>query len=88
MKNTFTLSDIALMKNSFDNATIAHDCLPMFLNSYDWKAVYETEDNSLVFAAGGESNIDVEFFNFNHPLKRTASIMYWDNHKPTIINFG
>lgn len=43
------------------------------------------EDDSLVFSAGGENEIDIEFFNFNHPIKRSCSIMYWENGKPTII---
>lgn len=84
-KNTFTLFDIQLLKKSFENATIANDCLPNFLNSYTFDSVYETDDNSLVFDAGGENRIEIEFFDFNHPLKRTCSIMYWENGKPEIL---
>lgn len=86
MKNTFTLFDIQLLKKSFENATIVNDCLPKFLNTYIFDSVYETEDDSLVFDAGGENRIEIEFFNFNHPLKRTCSIMYWENGKPVILN--
>lgn len=70
MKNTFTLFDIPNLMKSFGNASIANDCLAPFLNSYDFENVYETEDNSLVFDAGGENEISIEFFNFDHPLKR------------------
>lgn len=86
MTNPFTIFDIPNLKRSFNNATIANDCLPRFLNTYTFDAVYETEDDSLVFAAGGKHNIDIEFFNFNHPLKRSCSIMYWENGTPYIMN--
>lgn len=85
MKSAFTLFDIQLLKKSYENATIANDCLPNFLNSYTFDSVYETDDNSLVFDAGGKNRIEIEFFNFNHPLKRTCSIMYWENGKPVIL---
>lgn len=86
MKNTFTLFDIPNLMKSFGNATIAHDCLANFLNSYEFVTVYETEDNSLVFEAGGENDISIEFFNFNHPLKREISIMYRENSNFVILN--
>ena len=86
MTNAFTLIDIPMLKTSFENATIANDCLPRFLNTYTFNSVYETEDNSMVFAAGGRNDIDIEFFNFNHPLMRTCSIMYWENGNPCIIS--
>lgn len=85
MKNIFTLFDIELLEKSFDNATIANDCLPNFLDSYAFDSVYETDDDSLVFDAGGDNQIEIEFFNFNHPLNRTCSIMYWENRKPYIV---
>ena len=85
MTNPFTLFDIPRLKRSIENASIANDCLPRFLNSFTFESVYETEDNSLVFSAGGQNEIDIEFFNFNHPIKRTCSIMYWDNGKPAVL---
>lgn len=85
MKNPFTLFDIELLRKSFHNATIANDCLLVFLNTYSFDQVYETDDNSIVFDAGGENKIEIEFFNFSHPLKRTCSIMYWENGNPYII---
>ncbi len=85
MKNTFTLYDIPQLMKSFGNASIANDCLAPFLNSYDFENVYETEDNSLVFDAGGENEISIEFFNFDHPLKREISIMYKENGKYVIL---
>lgn len=88
MRNTFTMYDIKNMERSFRNATIGHDCLPIFLNCYDWESIYETEDDSLVFSAGGKDRIEIEFFNFNHALKRTASIMYWENGKPVILELA
>ena len=88
MTNTFTLFDIQLLKNSFERATIAHDCLAEFLNSYTFDDVYETDDDSIVFDAGGKNRIEIEFFNFNHPLKRYCSIMYWENGKPHILEIG
>ena len=69
-----------------DSASIANDCLPCFLNSYTFDSVYETDDNSLVFDAGGENRIELEFFDFNNPLKRSCSIMYWENGRPVIMN--
>ena len=86
MKNPFTLFDIKNLIRSFNNATIAHDCLAPFLNSYDFESVYETEDNSIVFNAGGKHDISIEFFNFEYPLKREMSIMYWENKKPVIMH--
>ena len=85
MNNPFTLLDIPNLMKSFGAATIANDCLAPFLNSYTFENVYETEDNSLVFAAGGENKIDIEFFNFNNPLTREISIMYYENGKPIIL---
>lgn len=85
MKNTFTLFDIELLDKSYNNATIANDCLPRFLNSYTFESVYETDDDSIVFSAGDENDIEIEFFNFSHPLKRSCSIMYWENGKPVIL---
>ena len=86
MTNRFVLSDIPLLKKSFCNASIANDCLPRFLNTYIFDNIYETADDSIVFDAGGENKIEIEFFSFNHPLKRTCSIMYWEKGKPVIIN--
>ncbi len=85
MNNTFTLFDIPNLMRSFGNATIAHDCLAPFLNSYDFDYVYETDDNSLVFDAGGINEISIEFFNFDNPLTREISIMYRENGKYVIL---
>lgn len=85
MTNRFVLSDIPLFKKSFENATMANDCLPRFLNIYTFDSVYKTVDGSIVFDAGGKNKIEIEFFNFNHPLKRTCSIMYWEKGKPIIV---
>lgn len=86
MTNTFTLSNINKLHNEFLSSSIAHDWLPVFLNTFHWSDIYETEDNSLVFVAGDENRIEIEFFNFNNPLIRTYSIMYFENSKPHIIN--
>lgn len=86
MKNTFTLFDINNLMKSFGNSTIVNDCLPNFLNTYDFEDVYETDDNSLVFDAGGENKIEIEFFNFNNPLKREISIMYFENGAYKILD--
>lgn len=85
MKNTFTLFDIQRLMRSFGNASIANDCLAPFLNSYDFESVYETDDDSLVFDAGGENEISIEFFNFENPLTREISIMYKENGKYVIL---
>jgi len=55
------------------------------LNSYDFESVYETDDDSLVFDAGGENDRSIEFFNFENPLKREISIMYKENGKIVIL---
>lgn len=86
MRNIFSLTDIEHLKKSLKNASVANDCLMSFLNSYTFEDVYETEDESLVFQAGGKNDIEIEFFDFNHPIKRTCSIMYWENGKPYIVN--
>lgn len=85
MKNIFTLFDIPQLMCSFGAASIANDCLAPFLNSYVFMNVYKTEDNSLVFDAGGENDISIEFFNFENPLERTVSIMYRENGKFVIL---
>lgn len=87
MKNTFTIFDIKNLINSYDNATIEHDCLPNFLNSYDFEAVYTTDDDSIVFDAGDVNNISIEFFNFESALAREMNVMYWENGKPVILNY-
>ena len=86
MTNNFTLLDIPNLMKSFGNASIANDCLAPFLNSYTWSDVYETEDNSLVFEAGGENNISVEFFHFENPMKREINIMYKENNAFVILH--
>lgn len=88
MKNTFTLLDIALLKKSFENATIANDCLPRFLNTYHFDDAYETEDRSIVFDAGGVNRIELEFFSFNHPLKRYLQVSYFENGEYKLLEFG
>ncbi|MDD3040522.1 hypothetical protein [Bacteroides sp.] len=87
MTNPFTLFDIKNLVKSFSNATIAHDCLAPFLNSYDFDSVYGTDDNSLVFDAVGANDISIEFFNFENPVARTMSIMYYENRKPVILHY-
>lgn len=86
MNNPFTLFDITNLMKSFGAASIANDCLAPFLNTYDFEDVYETEDDSLVFDAGGVNRIEIEFFNFNNPLSRKVSIMYWESGKPFILH--
>lgn len=85
MTNTFTLFDIPNLMKSFGGASLSSDCLAPFLNSYTFDSVYETEDDSLVFDAGGENEISLEFFNFNNPLKRKISIMYKEYGKYVIL---
>ena len=85
MTNTFTLSNINKLHNEFLASSIGHDWLSVFLNTFHWSDIYETEDNSLVFVAGDENRIEIEFFNFNNPLTRTYSIMYFENSKPHIL---
>lgn len=85
MNNPFTLFDITNLMKSFKAASIYFDCLPPFLNSYDFESVYETDDNSLVFNAGGENELSIEFFNFNHPLQRKINIMYRENKEYVVL---
>lgn len=82
MKNTFTLFDIEALKEATDCSSLKYDLLPEFLSSYDWDDVYNTEDNSTVFSAG---NIEVEFFNIEHPLNRECSVLYTEHDKPKIL---
>lgn len=84
-KSIFTLSNIHQLHNQFLASSIGHDWLAEFLNTFFWYDIYETEDNSLVFVAGDENRIEIEFFNFNNPLTRTYSIMYFENNIPHII---
>ena len=86
MTNSFTLFDIPNLMKSFGGASMAHDCLAPFLNSYTFESVYETEDNSIVFEAGGTNEISIEFFNFSNPLTREISIMYRENGRYVILN--
>lgn len=85
-KAKFTLLDIKALKNKIDSASIRYDHVADFLNTFEFDSVYETEDDSIVFDAGGENKIEIEFFNFSHPLKRFASVMYWENGKPVLMN--
>lgn len=85
MTNTFTLFSIPSLMKSFGGATLANDCLAPFLNSYTFDSIYETDDDSLVFDAGGENEITLEFFNFNNPLRREINIMYTENGKYIIL---
>ena len=88
MRNTFTVFDITSLQDAFNSSSIKNDRIPKFLKKYTFEDVYKTDDDSIVFCAGGKHNIDIEFFNFDHPLKRSISIMYWENGEPHFINFG
>lgn len=85
-KAKFTLFDIKALKNKIDSASIRYDHVADFLNTFEFDSVYETEDDSIVFDAGGENKIEIEFFDFAFPWKRNASVMYWENGKPVILN--
>lgn len=85
--NTFTLFDIQSLKNAYESSSIAHDYLKNFLNNFKFESVFETEDESVVFAAGGENDISIEIFDFENAIKRTMGIMYWENGAPVIIDF-
>ena len=86
MKRIFTLDDIQGIKDVYDSASLNHDELPVLLKAYKWDDIYETEDGSLIFAAGDKNQIEIEFFDFKHPLKRTCSILYRENGEPKILH--
>lgn len=85
IKSIFTLSNIHQLHNQFLASSIGHDWLAEFLNMFYWSDIYETEDNSLVFESSDSNRCQIEFFNFNNPLIRTYSIMYFENNIPHII---
>lgn len=87
MKNTFTLSDINRLMISFGNATIGHDCLAEFLNSFDWDHIFETEDGSLIFMVDCENEIEIEFTRFNNPLTRKVSILYTESGEYKMMEY-
>lgn len=82
MKNTFTLFDIENLKEAIAGSSMKYDLLPEFLGSYAWEDIYTTEDNSTVFSSG---DIEVEFFNIEHPLNRECSILYTEHDKPKLL---
>jgi hypothetical protein len=84
MKNAFTVIDIPMLVRSMKAATIAHDCLAPFLNSYQFDSIYETEDDSLCFDSEA---VNLEFFGFNNPEKRSLMVMYWKDGKPVIERY-
>lgn len=84
MKKEFTLFDIPTLKLALETASVSHDSLASFLDTFVFNSVYETEDNSVVFYADGKNEIEIEFFNFTNPIKRTCSVMYWENGNPTL----
>lgn len=85
MKTRFTLLDIEKLAKAIGNASIAHDCLAPFLNSYHFDAVYETEDDTIVFENYGDDEINIEFSDFNHTLKRKVNIMYKENGRYKVL---
>lgn len=85
--NTFTLFDIQALKTAYESSSIAHDRLKSFLSKFKFESVFETEDESVVFAAGGENDISIEFFDFNNAIKRTMEIMYFENDAPVFLDF-
>ncbi len=85
MKNQFTLFNIQPLKEHMAASSIKNDEVKPFLSKYDFRYIYETEDESVVFEAGGENDIILEFFDFNHPIKRECSVLYWENDKPYIL---
>ena len=87
MKNTFTLFDIENLMKAFKCSTASNDRLASLLNTYDFESVYEADyDDTLVFDAGGNNRIEIEFFNFNSPLERIISIMYFENGTYKILD--
>lgn len=83
----FTLFDIQFLKEAYESSSIAHDRLKSFLRRFKFESVFETEDESVVFAAGGENDISIEIFDFNDAIKRTMGIMYWENGAPVVLDF-
>lgn len=79
MKKKFNLLDITKLSEAFGASSIADDHLPQFLKAYHFDDVYETEDGSMVYEAGGPNDISIEFFHYDHPLKRTFSATYCEN---------
>lgn len=86
MKN-FTLDDIRRMLIAIGNSSASDDLLPAFMNGFAFESVYETDDDSKVFDAGGENDIEIEFFNFNSPYDRTCSITYWENNGLVVLQW-
>ena len=85
MKNQFTLFDIQPLKEHLALSSMQYDEVKPFLSKYDFQYIYETGDESMVFEAGGENNIYLEFFDFDHPIKRECSVLYWKNGKPFVL---
>ena len=85
MKNQFTLFDIQSLKDHLAASSTQYDEVKPFLSKYDFPYIYETEDDSMVFEAGGENDIYLEFFDFDHPIKRECLVFYWENGRPYIL---
>lgn len=85
MTNLFTLIDIPALKERIATSSISNDRAAAFLNSFTFESVYNTEDGSVVFVAGGQNEIEIEFFNLSNPVTRSCSVMYMENGVPFIL---
>ena len=85
----FSVFDIQTLKEAFDSASLSCDEVPKLMYTYIWDYVGKTEDDSLLFGVGDKTGpIEIEFFDFEHPLKRTCSIYYWENGVPTTLSLN
>lgn len=85
MKEKFTLFDIPQLQLACGASTSRNDLLLKFLNGFEFESVYDTEDDSRVFSAGGKHEIHIEIFNFDKPLSRFLEISYFENGQFVIL---
>lgn len=79
---TFNLFDIENLIETVKASSHNNNLLPGFLNRFDFEDVYETDDDSIVYCAGGENRIEIEVFDGYVPA---VSVMYYEGKTPYII---
>lgn len=85
MKRRFDLFEISNLKEALKSSSVKNDYVPKFLSNYEFESVYKTDDDSIVFCAGGVNDIQIEIFDYDNPVLRSCSVLFYENGKPDIL---
>lgn len=83
----FDLLDITKLKEVLNSSTVANDRLMGFLNRFSFDSRFCTDDDTIVYDAGGENEIQIEFLDIENPTTRKCSVSYMEFGEYNVIEF-